>query len=314
MNIDRLTDGILKGDYRSIARSISLVENSGYESRKEIISRIYRYGNAKIIGITGPPGVGKSTLIGNLAPMLEDHGKVSVLAIDPASPFSGGAILGNRIRMQAALTRRGIYMRSVSNRLYNGGLSEYTWDITKILEASGSDFVILETVGSGQADVDIMNIADITCVILAPGLGDEIQAIKSGMMEIGDIFVINKTDREGSYLAIKDIRESLNMSNKLSTPVIGLNSITGENYDEFVAHILKLDKKNFREKYYRKLKMVVMETIYNKYSKYIDSIEYNNGILDKDPYTMAEEILRNGLGKVRRTYNSHSEEENNHIG
>ena len=314
MNIDRLTDGILKGDYRSIARSISLVENSGYESRKEIISRIYRYGNAKIIGITGPPGVGKSTLIGNLAPMLEDHGKVSVLAIDPASPFSGGAILGNRIRMQAALTRRGIYMRSVSNRLYNGGLSEYTWDITKILEASGSDFVILETVGSGQADVDIMNIADITCVILAPGLGDEIQAIKSGMMEIGDIFVINKTDREGSYLAIKDIRESLNMSNKLSTPVIGLNSITGENYDEFVANILKLDKKNFREKYYRKLKMVVMETIYNKYSKYIDSIEYNNGILDKDPYTMAEEILRNDLGKVRRTYNSHSEEENNHIG
>ena len=313
MNIDRLTDGILKGDYRSIARSISLVENSGYESRKEIISRIYRYGNAKIIGITGPPGVGKSTLIGNLAPMLEDHGKVSVLAIDPASPFSGGAILGNRIRMQAALTRRGIYMRSVSNRLYNGGLSEYTWDITKILEASGSDFVILETVGSGQADVDIMNIADITCVILAPGLGDEIQAIKSGMMEIGDIFVINKTDREGSYLAIKDIRESLNMSNKLSTPVIGLNSITGENYDEFVANILKLDKKNFREKYYRKLKMVVMETIYNKYSKYIDSIEYNNGILDKDPYTMAEEILRNDIGKWRSTYNSHSEEENNHI-
>ena len=313
MNIDRLTDGILKGDYRSIARSISLIENSGYESRKEIISRIYRYGNAKIIGITGPPGVGKSTLIGNLAPMLEDHGKVSVLAIDPASPFSGGAILGNRIRMQAALTRRGIYMRSVSNRLYNGGLSEYTWDITKILEASGSDFVILETVGSGQADVDIMNIADITCVILAPGLGDEIQAIKSGMMEIGDIFVINKTDREGSYLAIKDIRESLNMSNKLSTPVIGLNSITGENYDEFVANILKLDKKNFREKYYRKLKMVVMETIYNKYSKYIDSIEYNNGILDKDPYTMAEEILRNDIGKWRSTYNSHSEEENNHI-
>jgi len=299
MNIKKLTDGILHGDYRSMARSISLIENSGYKVRKEIIKRIYKYGNAKIIGITGPPGVGKSTIIGNLAPKLAEYGKVSVLAIDPASPFSGGSILGNRIRMQAALSQKGIYMRSTSNRLYNGGLSEYTWDITKVLEAAGSDFIILETVGSGQADVDVMNIADITCVILAPGLGDEIQAIKSGMMEIGDIFIINKIDREGSYIAIKDIRESLNMSNKLSTPVIGLNSITGENYDEFVNDILKIDKHNFQEKYYRKLKMVVMETIYSNYSEYIDSIEFNEGVPDKDPYTMAEDILKDGTTNLQ---------------
>ncbi len=300
MNIEKLTDGILNGDYRSIARSISLIENSGYELRKEIISRIYRYGNAKIIGITGPPGVGKSTLIGNIAPMLAEHGKVSVLAIDPASPFSGGAILGNRIRMQAALTKKGIYMRSTSNRLYNGGLSEYTWDITKVLEAAGSDFIILETVGSGQADVDVMNIADITCVVLAPGLGDEIQAIKSGIMEIGDIFIINKIDREGSYMAIKDIRESLSMSNKLSTPVIGINSITGENYGELVDNILRMNKQNTKEKYYRKLKMVVMETIYSSYSTYIDSIEYDKGVPDRDPYTMAEYILKKEHGNWKQ--------------
>jgi LAO/AO transport system kinase len=302
MNIDDLTAGILKGDYRSIARSISLIENSGYSIRKDIIRRIYRHGNAKVIGITGPPGVGKSTIIGNLAPMLADHGKVSVLAIDPASPFSGGAILGNRIRMQSALSKRGIYMRSTSNRLYNGGLSEYTWDIIKILEAAGSDFIILETVGSGQADVDVMNIADMTCVILAPGLGDEIQAIKSGIMEIGDVFIINKIDREESYLAIKDIRESLNMSNKLSTPVIGLNSLTGENYGELVNSIIKSEKKNFREKYYKKLKSVIMETIYEEYSEYVDSIEYKNGLPGQDPYTLAEEILNRDAAKWKTSY------------
>jgi len=300
MNIERLTDGILHGDYRSIARSISLIENSGYELRKEIISRIYRHGNAKIIGITGPPGVGKSTLIGNLAPKLSEHGKVAVLAIDPASPFSGGSILGNRIRMQTALSKKNIYMRSTSNRLFNGGLSEYTWDIIKILEAAGNKFIILETVGSGQSDVDVMNIADITCVVLAPGLGDEIQAIKSGIMEIGDIFIINKIDREGSYMAIKDIRESLNMSNKLSTPVIGLNSITGENYGELIDNILRMDKKNVKEKYYRKLKMTVMETIYSDYSKYIDSIEDDKNVPDEDPYTMAEDILKSAPADSKR--------------
>ncbi|WP_337861196.1 methylmalonyl Co-A mutase-associated GTPase MeaB [Ferroplasma sp.] len=303
MNIEKLTDGILAGDYRSIARSISLVENSGYEIKKEIISRIYKNGNAKIIGITGPPGVGKSTLISNLAPLLAEHGKVSVLAIDPASPFSGGSILGNRIRMQANLSEKGIYMRSISNRLYNGGLSEYTWDITKILEASGSDFIILETVGSGQSDIDIMNIADITCVILAPGLGDEIQAIKSGIMEIGDIFIINKIDREGSYFAIKDIRESLNMSNKISTPVIGVNSITGENYDELVNNILKMEKKKGNDKYYKKLKMVIMETIYDYYSNYIDNINYGSRLIERDPYTVAEEILTRDSKKWKMGYN-----------
>ena len=291
MNTEVLVKGILNGDYRAIARSISLIENSGYNMRKDIISKIYRYGNAKVIGITGPPGVGKSTSIGNLAPLLAAHGRVAVLAIDPASPFSGGAIMGNRIRMQAALSKKGIYMRSTSNRLYNGGLSEYTWDIIKVLEAAGNDFIILETVGSGQADVDIMNIADITCVFLAPGLGDEIQAIKSGIMEIGDIFVINKIDREGSYLAIKDIRESLNMSNKLETPVIGVNSLTGENYDEVVKSILEIRPKNLREKYYKKLKMVIMEAIYNEYSDYVDRIEFEDNPLNEDPYTMAEQIL-----------------------
>lgn len=293
MNINDLINGILKGDKRSIARSISLIENSDLTIRKKIIKEIYNKGNAKIIGITGPPGVGKSTIIGNIAPMLSDYGKVSILAIDPASPFSGGSILGNRIRMQESLSKKNIFMRSTSNRLYNGGLSEYSWDIVKILEASGSDFIILETVGSGQSDVDIMNIADITCVVLAPGLGDEIQALKSGIMEIGDLFIVNKIDREGSYIAIKDIRETLNLSNKIKTPVIGINSINLENYDKFIDYIIKWDKKNYKEKYIRKLRQIIIEEIYNKYSYYIDNMDYDNDLLKKDPYTTAETIINN---------------------
>ncbi len=297
MNIDNLIEGILNGDNRSIARAISLVENSDPVSRERIIKGIYSVGNAKVIGITGPPGVGKSTIIGNIAPMLSDYGKVSILAVDPASPFSGGSIMGNRIRMQKSLSRKGIFMRSTSNRLYNGGLSEYSWDIVKILEASGSDFIILETVGSGQSDIDIMNIADITCVILAPGLGDEIQALKSGIMEIGDVFVVNKIDREGSYIAIKDIRETLNLSNKIKTPVIGINSIDIENYDKFLDYIVSWNKKNYREKYVRKLRQIVLEEIYNKYAYYIDNMDYTEDTLKRDPYTTAE-IIIDSMNKI----------------
>ncbi len=293
MSINNLISGILSGDNRSIARAISIVESADIKTREKIIKEIYNRGNAKIIGITGPPGVGKSTIIGNIAPMLSDYGKISILAVDPASPFSGGSILGNRIRMQETLSKKNIFMRSTSNRLYNGGLSEYSWDIIKIMEASGSDFIILETVGSGQSDIDIMNIADITCVVLAPGLGDEIQAIKSGIMEIGDIFIINKIDREGSYIAIKDIRETLNLGNKIKTPVIGINSINKENYDKFLDYIIKWDKKNYKKKYIGKLKQIIIEDIYNKYSCYIDNMEYDENTLKKDPYTVAEAIIKN---------------------
>ncbi|KQB34817.1 ArgK/MeaB family GTPase [Acidiplasma aeolicum] len=295
MNINDIVNGILAGDKRMIARSISLIENDE-SAREAIIERIYSHGSAKIIGITGPPGVGKSTIIGNLAPMLAKTGKVSILAVDPASPFSGGSILGNRIRMQEALSRYNIYMRSTSNRLYEGGLSEYSWDIIKVMEASGSDYIIVETVGSGQSDLDIMNIADITCVILAPGLGDEIQAVKSGLMEIGNIFIVNKMDREDSYMAIKDIRETLNMSNKADIPVIGLNSLTLENYDRFVKYINDWEYQNKYRRNERKIKQIIMEKIYRIYSEYINNID-SADIENENPYYAAEKIMKNVAGQ-----------------
>ncbi len=292
MNINDLVRGILNGDKRSIARAISIVENSDDEQRKNIIDKIYDYGNSKIIGITGPPGVGKSTIIGNIAPMLSKSGKISILAVDPASPFSGGSILGNRIRMQENLSKYDIYMRSTSNRLYEGGLSEYSWDIIKILEASGSDFIIVETVGSGQSDIDIMNVADLTCVILAPGLGDEIQAVKSGMMEIGDVFIMNKMDREDAYISIKDIMESLQISNKPNTPVIGLNSLTLDNYESFIDFILKWNGKNTERRNIRKIRQIIIERIFTTYSVYIESVDKNK-LLGKNPYDIADDIMRN---------------------
>jgi Putative periplasmic protein kinase ArgK and related GTPases of G3E family len=174
MNIDSIVKGIENGDHLSISRAISLVEtNCVNDNVREIISRIYHLtGNAHVIGITGPPGIGKSTLIGRLSGMLHDIGKkVSILAIDASSPFSGGSFLGNRIRMQETLSSRGIFMRSLANRGISGGISRSAWDVVKILDAAGSDVVIVETVGAGQADLEVRNLVDTVIVVLGPGPG-----------------------------------------------------------------------------------------------------------------------------------------------
>ncbi|BAB59930.1 guanylate kinase [Thermoplasma volcanium GSS1] len=238
MDKSTLVEYIRKGEPRAIARAISLVEEDNDYSY-ELIREIYPYtGKAHIIGITGPPGVGKSTMIGILSKMLSEHGKkVSILAVDASSPFSGGTLLGNRIRMQEILSKYGIYMRSVANRGFTGGLSRSTWNIVKVLDASGSDYIIIETVGAGQSDIDIVYLADTVIVTLAPGLGDSIQAIKSGMMEIGDIFVINKMDREGSFFALKDIMDNVYEHNGWNPRVVGTNSLKGEGYDKLLEAI-----------------------------------------------------------------------------
>lgn len=233
-DIDDLIRRIRTGDKQAIARSISLAEGANTVFKKELLTKLYPYtGHSQVVGITGPPGIGKSTLIGNVSSLITNSGKtVAVLAIDASSPYTGGSLLGNRIRMQDHLWENKIYMRSLANRGSKGGLADAALGSVSILDASGYDYIIIETVGAGQADLDIMNLADTTVLVLAPGLGDQVQAIKAGIMEIADIFDINKMDRDGAYFAMKDIEETLSLDENrgFAREVVGSTNTSPESY------------------------------------------------------------------------------------
>ena len=193
-----LVKGLFEGSRLALARSITAVENE-YDNAIDIMKAIYpKTGNARILGITGAPGAGKSTLTDKVVKHYLDQGKkIGIVAIDPTSPFSGGAILGDRIRMNDLTLNENVFIRSMGTRGSLGGLSKKTADVVKLMDAFGMDLIIIETVGVGQSEVDIVKNADTTLVVLVPGLGDDIQAIKAGILEIGDVFAINKADRDG---------------------------------------------------------------------------------------------------------------------
>lgn len=311
MNTDKIVKGVLSREKQSIARAISIAEDPGLVSAsRDIIKGIYgKTGHAQVLGITGPPGIGKSTMIGVLSKKLsEKKHSVAVLAVDASSPFTGGSLLGNRIRMQESLSRYGVYMRSLANRGLSGGLSRSVWDSVMILDAAGYDFVIIETVGAGQADLDIVNLADTIVVVLAPGLGDQIQAIKSGIMEIADIYIVNKMDREGSYIALKDIEEFLaySVQGEWKVPVVGTNSLTGEGYEEYISEILKhrdysKSKEDTRLRRYRyELRLALEDEMKQKIDSEISRLVEDNRIREimskgTDPYTAADSIMEDIL-------------------
>ena len=206
-DLPALVERARDGDPRAVARLISLVEN-GDECLPELAAALAPHtGQAQIIGLTGSPGVGKSTITNELVRAYRAEGKrVGVLAVDPSSPFTGGAILGDRVRMQDHATDPGVYIRSMSSRGHLGGLAAATPQAVRVLEGAGCDVVLVETVGVGQAEVEVASLADTTLVLLAPGMGDAIQAVKAGILEVADVFVVNKADRDGADATYRDIQ------------------------------------------------------------------------------------------------------------
>jgi LAO/AO transport system kinase len=239
-----LAERVLSGDPRAVARAISLIENEAPEGA-EVVRRLFsRTGRAYLIGVTGPPGAGKSTLVDRMTTELRRQGTtIGVVAVDPTSPFSGGAILGDRVRMQAHAGDAGVFIRSMATRGQLGGLARATGEAALVLDASGRDTIIIETVGVGQDEIDIVRTADVSIVTVVPGTGDEVQALKAGIMEIADIFVVNKADREGADRTVASIESMLALQHfdegQWRPPVMKTVATTGEGVAEVLEAVAR---------------------------------------------------------------------------
>ncbi len=308
-------DRIRSGDPRALSRAITTVENRGPEAAA-LLKALFPYsGHARLIGLTGAPGSGKSTLVDQLAREYRKQGRtIGIIAVDPTSPFSGGAILGDRIRMLSHHADSGIYIRSMATRGSLGGLARTTADVATVLDASGKELVLIETVGVGQDEVDIVRLADITLVILVPGMGDDVQTIKAGIMEIADIFVINKSDREGAERVEREIRAMQSLAHRqdnwvppivktVATEGVGIAELAEAiaDYEAFLQNEnLGREKKiqNWRDRLVEMLRDSLLESVLRERMGDGAVARYAAEVVERkrDPYSLVEEIVAN-LGK-----------------
>lgn len=311
MDVELLMERFWGGDLRAVSRIITLVED-GYPEGEQILGQLYpRTGQAHRVGITGPPGVGKSTLVDRLVVLARKRGlTVGVVAVDPSSPFTGGAILGDRVRMQSMGTDQGVFIRSMATRGSLGGLARATGRVVDVLDAFGKDLVLVETVGVGQTELDIVKVADTTVIIFGPEFGDSIQALKAGLMEIGDMFVVNKADREGADQAAMDLERILELRSGCGEwvpPVLKTVATINEGIEELFQAI-EFHRRYLREKGFftenrrERIRTLVAELVEEKLRCYLWDEQGLDGTLGikaeevmhggKSPYQVAEEILR----------------------
>jgi LAO/AO transport system kinase len=303
-----LVERLVAGDARAIARAISLVEDETPDGAT-LIAEIYaRTGRAYLIGVTGPPGSGKSTLVDVLIGEIRRAGlSVGVIAVDPTSPFTGGAILGDRVRMNAHFGDAGVFIRSMATRGHLGGLARATSDVALILDAAGKDIVIIETVGVGQDEVDIVRTADISIVLLVPGSGDDVQAIKAGIMEIADIFVVNKADREGADRVAQSVAANLSLQTfqpgDWKPPILKTEATSGTGIDALWAEIGRYrehsaDKRTARQRARQEARL--RDLLAHKFLQHVEGAlpagEFQrlvDGIARReiDPYTVAATLM-----------------------
>jgi len=321
-----LIDSLRSGDPRALARSISTVENRA-PGWSDLLKALFPHtGKARVIGLTGAPGAGKSTLVDQLAKLYrktqnphssrkervlngapDENYTVGIIAVDPTSPYTGGAILGDRIRMQDHFADPGIYIRSMATRGSLGGLARTTADVATVLDASGRDMILIETVGVGQDEVEIVRLADITIVILVPGMGDDVQTIKAGIMEIADIFVINKSDREGAERVEREIRALQSLATRndgWTPPIVKTVASEGKGVEELAAAVaeyeaylqkenraLKKSVENWQERLVEMLRDAMLEKARAQMSDgNLRQLAAEVAEHKRDPYTLVEEI------------------------